>query len=129
MLDARAFDDINADTDHAHVTGSVGRLTRSRPLTRSTELPVDVARVSAAPFCEPRKIGAGTDALQIGWLSFGIIRHCGEHFLDGIFQTHPHRTRYDCVADVEFAQTRNVVDERDVFVIDPVAGVDLHIGF
>ena len=30
----------------------VGRLTRSLPLTRSNELPVDVARVPAAPFCE-----------------------------------------------------------------------------
>src|SRR5678815_4640845 len=33
-------------------TVSVGRLTRSLPLTRSNELPVDVARVPAAPFCE-----------------------------------------------------------------------------
>src|SRR5882724_2007654 len=40
----------------------VGRLTRSRPLTRSNELPVDVARVPAAPFCE--KPASDTDALQ-----------------------------------------------------------------
>jgi hypothetical protein len=25
MLDARAFDHIHADTDHAHLTGTVGR--------------------------------------------------------------------------------------------------------
>src|SRR4029077_8485293 len=62
-------------------------------------------------------------------LSFGIICHSGEHFLDGIFQPNPHRTRYDCVADVEFAQTWNLVDERDVFVIDAVARVHLHIRF
>jgi len=30
----------------------LGRLTRSLPLTRSNELPVDVARVPAAPFSE-----------------------------------------------------------------------------
>ena len=33
----------------------VGPLTRSRPVTRSNELIVDVARIPAAPFCEPRK--------------------------------------------------------------------------
>src|SRR4051812_40271361 len=56
-------------------------------------------------------------------LSFGIICHSGEHFLDGIFQAHPHRTRYDCVADVEFTQTCNLMDECDVFVIDAVTSV------
>jgi len=39
-------------------------LTRSLPLTRSNELPVDVARVSAAPFCETP--ASDTDALQFG---------------------------------------------------------------
>jgi len=57
MPDPRALDNINADTDHAHLTGFVGRLTRSRPLTRSNELPVDVARVPAAPFCETPRLG------------------------------------------------------------------------
>jgi hypothetical protein len=57
MLDARAFDHINADTDHAHLMRIVGRLTRSRPLTRSDELPVDFARVPAASFCETPGIG------------------------------------------------------------------------
>jgi hypothetical protein len=57
MLDARAFDHINADTDYAHFASTVGRLTRSRPLTRSNELPVDVARVPAAPFCEAPRLG------------------------------------------------------------------------
>jgi hypothetical protein len=41
-------------------TVSVGRLTRSLPLTRSNELPVDVARVPAAPFCESRKLSGLT---------------------------------------------------------------------
>src|SRR5580765_4696557 len=61
--------------------------------------------------------------------SFERICHSGEHFLDRIFQADPHRLRYDCVTDVEFGQTRNLVDERYVFVIDAVTGVDLHIGF
>ena len=34
---------------------AVGRLTRSLPLSRPHALPVYVARVPAAPFCEPRK--------------------------------------------------------------------------
>src|SRR4029077_6803472 len=70
----------------------------------------------------------GENAIHL-CLSFGIICHSSEHFLNGVFQTHPHRTRYDCVADIEFAQTWNVVDERDVPVIDAVTSVDLHFGF
>src|SRR5882724_3327185 len=56
----------------------VGRLTRSRPLTRSNEVPVDVARVPAAPFCEIP--ASDTDALQ-KWVTRGkahcpfVIRH------------------------------------------------------
>ena len=38
-------------------TVSVGRLTRSLPLTRSNELPVEVARVPAARFYETPGIG------------------------------------------------------------------------
>src|SRR5438874_11762616 len=63
------------------------------------------------------------------WHSFGIIRHGGEHFFYRIFQADPHRPRYNCVADIEFGQTWNLVNERDVFVIDTVTGVDVHIGF
>src|SRR4029077_3712732 len=63
------------------------------------------------------------------WHSFGVIGHSREHFLNRVFQATPHRTRYDGVTNVEFGQTRNLVDERDVFVIDTVASIDLHIGF
>jgi hypothetical protein len=43
----------------------VGRLTRSFPLSRRDGLPVYVARVPAAPFCELRKRSrAGTGCLQ-----------------------------------------------------------------
>jgi len=56
-LNARAFDKVDADTDHAHAMKNVRRLTRSRVLTRSNELPVDVARVPAAPFCETPDLG------------------------------------------------------------------------
>jgi hypothetical protein len=43
----------------------VGRLTRSLPLSRPGGLPVHVARVPAAPFCEtPSGPASGTDALQ-----------------------------------------------------------------
>src|ERR687891_2778283 len=59
------------------------------------------------------------------WYSFRIIRHSREHILDRSFQAHPRRARYDCVTDVELAQIWNLVDERDVFVIDTVTCVDL----
>src|SRR5262249_2792758 len=58
-----------------------------------------------------------------------VIRHSGEHFFDRRFQANPHRVRHDCVTDVEFGQTRNLVDKRDIFVIDAVTGVNLHMGF
>jgi len=46
------------------MTPIVGRLTRSLPLTRSNELPVDVARVPPAPFCEaPWSAFAAANAL------------------------------------------------------------------
>ena len=49
--------------------------------------------------------------------------------LTAVSKPDPHRARDDGVTDVEFGQTRNLVDERDVFVIDAVTGVDLHMGF
>src|SRR4029453_8779784 len=49
-----------------------------------------------------------------------VIGHSREHFLDRGFQADPRRARYDCVTDVEFAQIWNLVDERDVFVINDV---------
>ena len=42
-------------TNHHHGSMIVGRLTRSLPLSRPVGLPVYLARVPAAPFCEPRK--------------------------------------------------------------------------
>jgi hypothetical protein len=48
--------DTDFQTGHA-----VGRLTHSLPLARFFNLPVYVARVPAAPFCEPPKaFGADT---------------------------------------------------------------------
>src|SRR5262249_36943917 len=61
--------------------------------------------------------------------SSGIICHSGEHFLDRPFQANPHRTRYDCVTNIKFGQTWNLMDERDVFVVDAVTCVHLQIGF
>ena len=115
-LDARAFDHINADTDHAH-------------LVSSAERPGVVGQALRLPL---RAMATGAVALQHSCSvprSFGIIRHGGEHFLDCGFQADPHCARYDCVTDVQFGQIRNLVNERDVLVIDSVASVDLHIGF
>ena len=123
-LDACAFDHINADTDHAHLVSSADRpgvVGQALRLPRRVMATVAVALQSC--------LASDTDALQIGSMSFGIIRHSGEHFLDCGFQADPHRARYDCVTDVQFGQIRNLVNERDVLVIDAVASVDLHIGF
>ena len=115
-LDARAFDDINADADYAHLVtlaerpGVVGQALRLPRRATATEA---VALQFVRPLAH----------------SFRIIRHSGEHFLDRGFQADPHRARYDCVTDVEFAQTRNLMDERDVFVINAVTCVDLQMRF
>src|SRR4029077_14873094 len=45
----------------------VGRLTRSLPLTRSNELPVYVARVPAAPFCEMPILGVRRGGRPTVW--------------------------------------------------------------
>ena len=60
----------------------VGRLTRSLPLSRPNGLPVYVARVPAAPFCEtPTKqvASAAADALQFSHGMIGPIRHLYVH--------------------------------------------------
>ena len=51
----------------------VGRLTRSLPLSRPGGLPVHVARIPAAPFCETASAPASdTDALQFAfWFLIG----------------------------------------------------------
>ena len=72
-----------------------------------------------------RTLASDTDALQMPLTSSRIIRHCGEHFFDRALQAHPHRARDDGVADVQFGQIRNVVDQRNVLVIDAVPDVDL----
>jgi tetratricopeptide (TPR) repeat protein len=60
----------------AGIATVVGRLTRSLPLTRSVDLPVDVARVRAAPFCEmSRKLVSDTDAVQRLGNNFAVSRN------------------------------------------------------
>ena len=59
--------------------------------------------------------------------SSGIFRHSSEHFFDGCLQPDPHRSRDNRVTNVQFGETRDVMDKCDVFVIDTVTGVDLHV--
>src|SRR4029077_13407513 len=54
-----------------------------------------------------------------------VILHSREHFAHGVFPAHKNCTRNDGVPDVEVGQMRNSVNERDVSVIDAMAGVDL----
>ena len=59
--------------------------------------------------------------------SSGIIRHRGEHFFYSGFQSDPHRARNDGVANVQFRQARNLVNEHNIFVIDTMASIDLQM--
>jgi hypothetical protein len=59
--------------------------------------------------------------------SSGIIRHRGEHFFYSGFQSDPHRARDDGVANVQFRQARNLVNEHNIFVIDTMASIDLQM--
>jgi len=115
-LDARAFDYVNADTDHAHRVTSADW---PGVVWQALRLPGPAAATGAVALQCWRNLAC----------SFGIIRHRGEHFFDGIFQANPHRPRYDRVTDVQFGQIRNLLNERDVLVIDAVTGVNLHAGF
>src|SRR4029077_7524467 len=54
-----------------------------------------------------------------------IILHSREHFTHGIFPAHKNCARNNGVPNVELGQMRNPVNERDVSVIDAMAGVDL----
>src|SRR6266446_3579204 len=54
-----------------------------------------------------------------------IILHSREHFAHGVFPTYKNCARNNGVPDVELGQMRNPVNERDVSVIDAMAGVDL----
>jgi hypothetical protein len=113
-LNARALDKIDANTDHAHFARwserrrIVGQALRLPGRTRATE-------AVALQFCGNVRH------------SCGILRHGTEHFFHSGFQSDPHRARDDGVTNVELGQRRNLVDERDIFVIDAVAGIDLEI--
>ena len=123
-LDPRAFDHINADTNHAHLVTSADRPVL---LGQALRVPDPATGAVALQFCP----ASDTDALPSSALalSSGIIGHSGEHFFHGIFQANPHRARDDCVADIEFVQTRNLVDKRDVSVIDAVTCIHLQMRF
>ena len=115
-LDARTFDYINADTDHAHLVTSADR---PGVVGQALRLPGPATATGAVALQCWRTVAT----------SFGIIGHGGEHFLDRGFQAGPHRARHDGVTNVEFGQTRNLVNERDVFVIDAVSRVNLQMRF
>jgi hypothetical protein len=53
----------------------VGRLTRSLPLSRPDGLPVYIARVPAAPFCELRKL---SELAQAPTICQQVKRRLGE---------------------------------------------------
>ena len=115
-LDSCTLDNIDADTDHAHFVRPAGR---AGIVGQAHRLPGHATATEAVALQFYRCMSR----------SFGIIRHCGEHFFHCRFQSDPHRPRDDGVTDVEFGQTWNLVHERDVFVIDAVTRVDLHMGF
>src|SRR4029453_6924925 len=86
------------------ISPSVNTRCRNRSPNRSMECRIRAHSITSTPIpitlmrnCYPVE----DDAIHLA-KSFGIIRHCGEHFLDRGFQADPHRPRYDCVTDVEF---------------------------
>src|SRR6266576_3905914 len=55
-----------------------------------------------------------------------IILHSREHFTHGIFPAYKNCARNNGVPDVELGQMRNPVNERDVSIIDAMAGSLAH---
>ena len=113
-LNARTLDKIDANTDHAHFARwserrrIVGQALRLPGGTRATE-------AVALQFCGNVRH------------SSGILRHGSEHFFHSGFQSDPHRARNDGVTNIELGQTGNLMDERDILVIDTVTSIDLQI--
>src|SRR5437660_7884359 len=81
-----------------------------------------------SPLSSPLLKGRGESSSSVlSAHSSGILRHRSNHFFHRGLKPNPHRARHDGVTDVEFRQKRNLVDERDIFVVDAVAGVDLEM--
>src|SRR6266480_61463 len=111
---------------------AVGKDTMKKSITKTVD-----RMLNARAF---DKIGADTDNAHLVRLdclkqssshpvrqSSGIILHRGQHFLHCASQSPPNRARRNRVTDVEFGQIRNLMDDRDIFVIDAVTGVDLEM--
>ena len=111
-LNARALHKINADANNAHL---VRQAERSTIVGQALRLPTlrSATGAVALQFCGNVRY------------SSGILSHRGEHFFHGGFEPDPHRARDDGVANVELGQRRNLMDERDIFVIDAVTDVNL----
>src|SRR4029453_18664128 len=102
------------------ISPSVKTRCRKRSPNRSMECWMRAHSVTSTPIPITliSVLASDTDALHGSALerSFGIIDHSGEHFLNRVFQTNPHRARDNSVTNVQFGQIRNLVDKGDVFV-------------
>ena len=58
-----------------------------------------------------------------------IALHGGEHFADGGFDSDEHSAADQAVADVQFHEVGNEVDQLQVFHRESVASIDLKAGF
>ena len=134
MLNASAFDKIDTDAQDTHKPIEFATSTQHTPRRREDALALQKLRktdISSSHFARSafgvRGVFAPLSLLER--TSSGIICHRGEHFFYSGFQSDPHRARDDGVTNIQFRQTRNLVDERNIFIIDPVAGIDLKMRF
>ena len=129
-LDAVALDQIDTDAQDTHKPIEFATDTQ-HTRKRREEAPQKLRKtdISSSRFARSvfgvRDVFAPLSLLEC--TSSGILRHGGEHFFNGCLQPDPHRSRDNRVANVQFGETRDMMDECDVFVIDTVTGVDLHV--
>jgi hypothetical protein len=112
-LNARALDKIDASTNHAH-----------------SVTPAEYPGIVGRALCLPGPQMATVAVVLQFWSecvtrSSWIFRHRSEHFFYGSIKPNPNSARHDGVTNVELGQTWNLIDKRDIFVVDAVAGIHL----
>ncbi len=128
-LNASAFHKIDTDTNDAHESNEVFNLELT---SRSDDgLNRDARIVWSARTCprfeKRRHVAALLKSLDYFSRSSGIIRHRSEHFLHGVIEAHRDRTRDNRVANIQLGEPRDLMNQRNIFVIDAVTRVDLQV--
>src|SRR5205085_3824100 len=100
--------------------------------TRSTPIPSTLMCEAHCPFSKQPSLLSDPGLLSSQLCSRHssvVVSHRTQEFLNRVFNSDEHRPRHDRVPNVQLCEMRDLVNKRDVGVIDPVPGVDLQFQF